>query len=111
MSWASAGPASPFPRCSSAAVPSWTPSARPSTVVERNNVPAMLSDFHLHTFVSDGELDPVAVLRHAAARGVDSLSLTDHDALGAYRWQDGEVFSEARRLHLELTVGIEMDAD
>jgi predicted metal-dependent phosphoesterase TrpH len=71
----------------------------------------MLTDFHLHTLVSDGELDPVSLLRHAAARGVTSLSITDHDALGAYAWKDGEVFAEARRLGIALTVGIEMDAD
>jgi hypothetical protein len=71
----------------------------------------MSSDFHLHTFVSDGDLEPSAVLSHAAARGVRQLSITDHDALGAYRWREGEVFTEARRLGLELTVGLEMDAD
>jgi predicted metal-dependent phosphoesterase TrpH len=71
----------------------------------------MSSDFHLHTFVSDGDLEPTAVLAHAADRGVSKLSITDHDALGGYRWREGEVFSEARRLGLELTVGLEMDAD
>lgn len=71
----------------------------------------MLADFHLHTLVSDGDLTPVAVLREAARRGVTHLALTDHDSLGAYAWERGEVFAEARRLGLELTVGIEMDAD
>ena len=71
----------------------------------------MLSDFHLHTLVSDGTLDPVALLENAAAHGVTHLSITDHDALGAYTWQRGRVFAEAARRGLELTVGIEMDAD
>ena len=71
----------------------------------------MLQDFHLHTLVSDGDLTPEDVLARAAARGVTHLSITDHDALGAYRWKDGVVFGEARRLGLDLTVGIEMDAD
>lgn len=71
----------------------------------------MLADFHLHTLVSDGTLDPAAVVREAAARDVTHLAITDHDALGAYAWEDGRVFAEARRLGLELTVGIEMDAD
>lgn len=70
-----------------------------------------MDDFHLHTLVSDGDLEPVPVLRLAAARGVTHLSITDHDALGAYSWKEGEVFTEARRLGLTLTVGIEMDAD
>jgi 3',5'-nucleoside bisphosphate phosphatase len=71
----------------------------------------MLSDFHLHTLVSDGTLDPAAVVRRAAAAGVTHLSITDHDALDAYSWEEGRVFAEAARLGLELTVGIEMDAD
>jgi predicted metal-dependent phosphoesterase TrpH len=71
----------------------------------------MIEDFHLHTMVSDGELTPTDVLFQAAARKVTRLSITDHDALGAYRWENGVVFEEARRLGLELTVGIEMDAD
>jgi predicted metal-dependent phosphoesterase TrpH len=71
----------------------------------------MLQDFHLHTLVSDGDLEPPEVLRQAAARQVTHLSITDHDSLGAYAWQGGRVLDEARQLGLELTVGIEMDAD
>jgi predicted metal-dependent phosphoesterase TrpH len=71
----------------------------------------MLEDYHLHTMVSDGELTPTDVLFQAAARKVTDLSITDHDALGAYRWENGIVFDEALRLGLKLTVGIEMDAD
>jgi predicted metal-dependent phosphoesterase TrpH len=71
----------------------------------------MLQDFHLHTLVSDGDLTPADVLFQAAARHVTHLSITDHDALGAYRWEGGVVFEEAKRLGLDLTVGIEMDAD
>jgi predicted metal-dependent phosphoesterase TrpH len=71
----------------------------------------MLQDFHLHTLVSDGDLEPTALLRAAASRGISHLAITDHDSLGAYVWREGEVFAEARSLGLELTVGIEMDAD
>lgn len=70
----------------------------------------MLQDLHLHTLVSDGELDPAALVRRAASFGVTHLSITDHDALGAYEWREGAVFDEARRLGVTLTVGIEMDA-
>jgi predicted metal-dependent phosphoesterase TrpH len=69
----------------------------------------MLSDFHLHTCVSDGELEPPALLARAAAHGIRHLAVTDHDSLGAYRWDNGIVFEEAHRLELELTVGIELD--
>lgn len=71
----------------------------------------MLHDLHLHSLVSDGALDPVEVLREAHSRGVGTLSIADHDALGAYRWRGGAVFDEARRLGLSLEVGLEMDAD
>ncbi|MGE0455912.1 MAG: PHP domain-containing protein [Vicinamibacteria bacterium] len=71
----------------------------------------MLEDFHLHTLISDGELTPTVLLAHAARHGVRRAAITDHDSLGAYRWEEGAVFSEARRLGVELTVGIEMDAD
>jgi 3',5'-nucleoside bisphosphate phosphatase len=71
----------------------------------------MLTDFHLHTLVSDGELDPATLLAEAGSRGITHLSITDHDALGAYTWREGAVFGEAERLGLQLTVGIEMDAD
>ena len=40
----------------------------------------MNCDFHCHSTVSDGLLPPDAVVRRAAANGVDRLSLTDHDA-------------------------------
>ena len=68
----------------------------------------MVADFLL-TSASDGELDPAAVVREAASRGVRALALTDHDTLAAYRWQDGAAFDEARRLGVLLTVGIELD--
>jgi len=71
----------------------------------------MFSDFHLHTMVSDGDLSPEELLAEAARRRITRLSITDHDSLGAYSWRSGAVFSQAQRLGLELTVGIEMDAD
>jgi predicted metal-dependent phosphoesterase TrpH len=71
----------------------------------------MLSDFHLHTSVSDGELDPSSLLAHAAAHGIGRLAITDHDSLGAYGWEDGRVFEEARGLGIELVVGLELDVE
>jgi predicted metal-dependent phosphoesterase TrpH len=71
----------------------------------------MLSDFHLHTSFSDGELDPAALLRHAALHGIGRVAITDHDSLGAYRWGDGRVFEAAPRLGVELVVGVELDVE
>ena len=39
----------------------------------------MNCDFHCHSTVSDGLLSPEAIVRRAAANGVDRLALTDHD--------------------------------
>ena len=70
----------------------------------------MLSDFHLHTCVSDGDLDPSALVACAAAHGIGHMAITDHDSLGAYRWGEGQVFEDARSLGVALTVGTELDA-
>jgi predicted metal-dependent phosphoesterase TrpH len=70
----------------------------------------MLTDLHLHSFISDGDLMPTEVLREAAKRGIGRLSIADHDSLGAYFWENGRVFSEARTSGLELIVGVELDA-
>ena len=42
--------------------------------------------------------------------GLKKISITDHDALGAYRhW--GDLFARAKELGIELVSGIELDAD
>lgn len=69
----------------------------------------MWTDLHLHSIASDGELDPVTLLERAAARGIRRLSITDHDTFGAYGWRGGVVREAARRLALQLVVGIELD--
>src|SRR5260370_34611043 len=69
----------------------------------------MLTDFHLHTTVSDGALDPSALLARVKGHGITHLSITDHDALGAYAWNGGAVFAQAKALGLVLTMGIEID--
>jgi predicted metal-dependent phosphoesterase TrpH len=40
---------------------------------------ALLADLHLHSHHSDGVLDPAALMRLAATRGVGLAALTDHD--------------------------------
>jgi predicted metal-dependent phosphoesterase TrpH len=69
----------------------------------------MVADFHLHTDASDGEMDPSSLVERAAAHGVTRLSITDHDTLAAYRREGGAVVHVARRLGVELAVGIELD--
>jgi predicted metal-dependent phosphoesterase TrpH len=65
-------------------------------------------DMHVHTLVSDGVATPMEMLDTAKAAGLKGISLTDHDALGAYRhW--GDMFAYAKGLGIELIPGIELD--
>ncbi len=65
-----------------------------------------LADLHTHTTHSDGAHTPEALMRKVVARGIRTLSITDHDTLGAYpeaeRW--------AARLGVHLIPGIEVSA-
>ena len=38
----------------------------------------MLYDFHTHTFLSDGALSPMELIRRAVARGYTAIAVTDH---------------------------------
>lgn len=63
-------------------------------------------DLHMHSTMSDGKLSPRDVVHLAAARGVKTLSLTDHDTVRG--------LSEAREVAeshgMELIAGVEMSA-
>jgi len=45
----------------------------------------MIFDLHSHTTFSDGTLTPRELILRAVDKGVDVLSITDHDTLDAYR--------------------------
>jgi 3',5'-nucleoside bisphosphate phosphatase len=68
-------------------------------------------DLHLHSLVSDGDLAPDALVSEAGRRGLEEISITDHDTVAAYSWEDGAVFEVARRAGVALRVGVELDAD
>ncbi|MBI4235768.1 MAG: histidinol phosphate phosphatase domain-containing protein [Chloroflexi bacterium] len=42
----------------------------------------MVSDFHTHTFWSDGELSPIELARRAHVNGYAALAITDHAGMG-----------------------------
>jgi len=44
----------------------------------------MKLDLHCHTTASDGALTPTEIVQRAVERGVDVLSITDHDTVAAY---------------------------
>jgi 3',5'-nucleoside bisphosphate phosphatase len=64
----------------------------------------MLIELQSHSTVSDGQLAPAEVVERAAAAGVMTLALTDHDAIAGV----SEAAAAAERLGLELVPAIEM---
>ena len=44
----------------------------------------MRIDLHVHTTVSDGLFEPADIFNRALKSGIEILSITDHDAIGAY---------------------------
>jgi 3',5'-nucleoside bisphosphate phosphatase len=68
------------------------------------------TDLHVHTLVSDGNATPLEMLQAARQAGLEKLSFTDHDALGAYR-HFGDMFAQAKERAIELLPGIELDTN
>ncbi|MGB3496118.1 MAG: PHP domain-containing protein [Elainellaceae cyanobacterium] len=44
-----------------------------------------LANFHMHTFCSDGQLDPEALVQQAVFLGLRNLAITDHHTINGYR--------------------------
>ena len=63
-------------------------------------------DLHLHTTASDGILPPRDLVARAAAAGLRTISVTDHDTTGGL----AEAHDAAGRLGLTLIAGIEITA-
>lgn len=63
-------------------------------------------DLHLHTTASDGRSSPDALVAEAAAAGVETLAVTDHDTVAAVPL----VRAAARRSGLGFVAGIEVTA-
>lgn len=67
-----------------------------------------IADFHTHSTRSDGRLSPAALVDLAAARGVRTLAVTDHDTL------DGlaeATEAAARHPGMRLVPGVELSCD
>ncbi|HZR98094.1 MAG TPA: PHP domain-containing protein [Chloroflexota bacterium] len=77
---------------------------------ERDSVlspqPSALADLHLHTTHSDGRLAPAAVVEAAAARGLTTIAVTDHDVVSGL----DEARAAGWRLGVEVIPGVELTA-
>ncbi|MCX7627469.1 MAG: PHP domain-containing protein [Methylophilaceae bacterium] len=61
-------------------------------------------DLHSHSTVSDGQLAPAELVRHAASKGVRVLALTDHDDVGGLR----EAMQAALETGIVVVPGVEI---
>lgn len=63
-------------------------------------------DLHLHTTASDGRSSPAALVQEAAAAGVRTMGVTDHDTLAGVP----DVLAAARDRGVDVVAGIEITA-
>jgi histidinol phosphatase-like PHP family hydrolase len=56
----------------------------------------MVYDFHTHSFLSDGELSPVELIRRAVTNGYQAIGVTDHAGPGNLKRVIEEVAKECR---------------
>ncbi len=64
-------------------------------------------DLHLHTTASDGELTPTRLVEVAVERGMEVISITDHDTVGGL----AEGGRRAQELGIEFINGIELSSE
>jgi 3',5'-nucleoside bisphosphate phosphatase len=65
---------------------------------------ALNADLHCHSAVSDGTLEPHALVERAHANGVDLFALTDHDEVAGI----APALARARELGLPFVAGVEI---
>ncbi len=64
-------------------------------------------DLHAHTNASDGEHPPQELIALAAAAGIDTIAVTDHDTMAGV----SEALAEGRRMGINVVPGIELSSD
>ena len=67
-----------------------------------------MKDLHIHTVYSDGELTPQEIINIAKEKGIDLLSITDHDTIfGSKEVIDNNLHKKA---NINFVTGIELSA-
>ena len=64
-------------------------------------------DLHIHTHYSDGFYSPVDIVSKAKERGLDTISITDHDNLAGIM----EASDAGRNIGVEVIPGLEISTD
>ena len=64
------------------------------------------ADLHLHTKLSDGNLEVEELLRLCKRKGLRCISITDHDNLDSFKLAE----EPAKQIGLEIIPGIEISA-
>ncbi|OGO03009.1 MAG: hypothetical protein A2Y72_05195 [Chloroflexi bacterium RBG_13_53_26] len=69
-------------------------------------------DFHTHTYLSDGTLSPLELIRRAAEKGYRGIALTDHVGMGSLERVIREIVEDCRlaRCHWDIVAipGVEL---
>lgn len=66
----------------------------------------MLTDLHIHSYYSDGTMSPQEIVEEAKNRGLEIISITDHDVLDSYE----ELNVEAEKANIKVIRGVEIDS-
>ncbi len=67
----------------------------------------MTIDLHIHSIYSDGTFSPTEIVERGRRRGLQALSLTDHDTIAGI----GEGAAAAARANIELVSGVELSVE
>lgn len=69
------------------------------------------ADLHIHTIASDGEMRAEEIIEASEKIGLKTISITDHDGVGAYSGGAVVLQESAGRRGLDLIPGIELDSE
>ncbi|QSZ26385.1 PHP domain-containing protein [Aceticella autotrophica] len=67
----------------------------------------MFADLHIHSTASDGTNSPSKIVKLAKEKGLNTISLTDHDTVDGIE----EALKKANELNIEIIPGIELNSN
>lgn len=79
--------------------------------MDLNKIDLNTADLHIHTIASDGEMRAEEIIEAASGLGLKTISITDHDGVGAYTGRTEKIIADASGKGLNLITGIELDSE